>query len=118
VDLKLIPHKQCPECKARTIEDSCRSTHCNGQGFECRTFECGAVWKWSPNFERLENPTACPNKPEERLKKQKRLEAKTALKKFLKSLDVDESFKQHIWGGFYWMDPRDDSDLFHEEKRY
>ena len=94
--LELIKHENCPSCGAITVAESCRSRHCNGQGFEERQFACGCVYRWSPNGERLENPSKCPKSPEMVEIKRKQEIALKAIKEFMSSLDVDEDFKRDV----------------------
>ena len=85
MDLKFIPNKTCPTCNAITIAESCRHHHCNGQGFEERTFQCGCVISWRPNFDRLEVSTKCPNSSEVLKLKADRRALKNALLELIKS---------------------------------
>lgn len=95
MDLKLIPHKTCPTCHARVVAEECRSIHCNREGFEVRTFECGCVFAWCPNGSLLEQRNRCRKDPEEILFQQKRKQATEALLKFIEGLDVDKVWKDN-----------------------
>lgn len=54
----------CVECGAEvSAEKWSGRTHCNGQRFESRTFLCGRVIEWVPNFENFEVETYCKNTP-------------------------------------------------------
>lgn len=99
MDLKLIKETSCPHCNARTIAESCRSVHCNGQGFEERHFECGHILAWSPNAERLEVKAPCPKSKEEVAKKDSRVRASDLLLAFLAKLNVDEDWKRYVMRG-------------------
>lgn len=91
--LELIKDEVCPHCKAIVVAESCRSRHCNGQGFEERTFACGHVLEWSPNFEQLRIKTPCPNSEAEVKLAASRDVATTALLTFLRDLKVDNRWK-------------------------
>lgn len=97
MELKRIPHEVCPTCGARTVAESCPSIHCNGQGFENRIFACGAEWKWSPNFEHLDNPVACPKSPAEIARKKAADVVNDKLIDFLLTLDAPEEWKQRLF---------------------
>lgn len=96
MQLKLIPHETCPTCGAVTVQESCRGHHCNGQGFEHRSFACGCELRWSPNFERLEVNTPCPKHPDEKNKVQKRQAAREAIHALVDTLDVDDDWKARL----------------------
>ena len=96
MQLKLITNEFCPDCSAPVVAESCRHTHCNGQGFEERTFGCGCVLAWCPNFGLLEVKTKCPKNPDElaSINKQKKL-IQDIIDLILKS-NVDDQFKEKI----------------------
>jgi hypothetical protein len=94
--LQLIKDEVCPTCKSIVVAESCRSVHCNGQGFEERTFKCGCVLSWSPNGERLEIRKNCPNSQEEIKKKERRTTALKKLVEYIDQLDVDEDWKNQV----------------------
>jgi len=94
--LILIKDEVCPTCKSKVVAESCRNVHCNGQGFEIRTFECGCELSWCPNFGfngRLETKRACPKSAAEVEQKKKRSEAKVKLLQFIQELDVNDEMK-------------------------
>ncbi len=96
MELKLIKDQVCPCCGARTVAESCPYYHSSGDGFEQRTFECGAILSWSPNFDRLEQFKPCPKNPKEMLRTQQRRAANDALLAFIQTLpDVDEEWRKH-----------------------
>ena len=66
MNLKLIKDECCPTCGSKTVSESCRHTHCSGEGFEERTFACGCTLSWSPNFSRLEVTEECAEKIKQR----------------------------------------------------
>lgn len=73
--LELIKDEVCPTCKSSTVQESCYSKHCNGEGFEKRKFACGCVLSWCPNFSKLVTDVKCPKDPE-MLKRTKRRQEK------------------------------------------
>lgn len=91
--LELIKDEVCPHCKAFVVAESIRSRHCNGQGFEERTFNCGHVLAWSPNAERLEVKVPCPKSKAEVALASDRDRATIALLTFLRDLKVDDRWK-------------------------
>lgn len=94
MQLKLINATNCPNCLAETVSESCRSFHCNGEGFEERQFACGCVLAWSPNFSRLETKIKCSRHPDEIEKNNKRKRATNAVLEYIKLLDVDDDWKK------------------------
>lgn len=94
--LELIPHETCPTCAAITVAESCMHRHTCGEGFEERTFECGCVIAWSPNFSRLETKKPCPKLPAQREKVRKQVVAVKVLMTTIDDQDVDEEFKNRI----------------------
>ena len=103
MQLKLIKDTCCPNCGSETVAESCTHRHCNGQGFEVRTFKCGCELKWIPNFERLEIGRKCPKHPDEINFAEKRKVAKAKLLAFIKTLDVDDHFKKEPERGFSYI---------------
>lgn len=94
--LELIKDEVCPHCKSGIVAESCRNRHTNGQGFEERTFACGCVLSWSPNFNRLETRTPCPKHPDviEKFAKRKQLYSDFMI--FINQADVDDSFRESV----------------------
>ena len=102
MDLKLIPYKTCPTCNEITVAESCRNQHVNGQGFEERTFKCGCVISWSPNFERLETKTECPQHPKVVELRAGRKALKDQILALIASAAVDKKFKDSLTQSINW----------------
>lgn len=94
--LQLIKDETCPTCGGPTVTDHCHHTHCNGQGFEQRTFSCGCVLAWSPNFNKLEIYTSCPNHPDIVDREAKRKKLIEDLLTIIDASDVDDVFKKSV----------------------
>ena len=87
-----IDKKVC-DCGAKTVGETQTHKHTNGKYNETRTFECGAVLRFSPNFRKLHNCIECPNSKRRLKFKAKRAAAKIKLIDFIQGLDVDEKFQ-------------------------
>jgi len=99
MNLQQIEEKECPVCGSRTVAETKNRKHTNGYWNESRSFQCGAVMKFSPNFMRTEmcKYYQCPYKPEELEKKDKRKKATEKLINYIhKTLKVDEKFKDAL----------------------
>jgi hypothetical protein len=95
--LEHIKTKVCRECGAPVIAETKDLQHTNGQWNESRTFKCGAIIEYSPNFKSERDSTKCPRSPRAITKQMKRHISIQRLEKYIKKLDVDESFKVTIW---------------------
>ena len=96
MDLKLIKDKVCPTCGERVVSESIRSYHCNGQGFESRTFKCGCELNWSPNGERLEVAKGCPNSKEEKERKSRIEKVMAEIALIIDKSDLTEKEKSYV----------------------
>ncbi len=99
MNLQQIEDKECPICGSRAVYERKDQKHTNGYWNESRSFECGAMLKFSPNFMRTEmcKYHQCPYKPEELKKKDKREKATEKLINYIhKTLKVDEKFKDAL----------------------
>lgn len=96
MELLLIKHATCPDCGARTVEESCRHAHCNGQGFERRTFDCGCILAWSPNFGRLEVERSCPNSKSVLEENAERSDLEAKIMRTIRAASVSDQTK-HFW---------------------
>lgn len=99
MNLTLITDQSCPTCGSRTVMESVRTLHTNGQAFEIREFLCGCRLAWSPNFSRLEVQQRCPKDPDEVALNQKRAAARQAVIDFLPTLDVDAEWRMKVLEG-------------------
>jgi len=99
MNLQQIKDKNCPICGSRTVAETKDRKHTNGYWNESRSFGCGAVIKFSPNFMRTEmcEYHQCPYKPEVLEKTEKRKKATEKLINYIyKTLKVDENFKDAL----------------------
>jgi hypothetical protein len=58
--LRHIQEQECKVCGSPPVREEISGLHSNGQQLEHRTFKCGRVVSWVPNFERLEVVVTCP----------------------------------------------------------
>ena len=91
-----IKDDKCPTCDSHAVAETRRSRHCNGQWNESRSFKCGAILRWSPNFTSLHNCEPCPNGEQQIKFKKKRENAKNKLEIFVNKLNVDDLMKDKI----------------------
>lgn len=94
--IKRIDATICPTCKADVSSEKRECQHTNGYWNEYRTFTCGHVLHFSPNFKRVEVLTKCPNDVKEVTKREKREEALRKIKKYVNRLDVDDNWKDSV----------------------
>ncbi len=94
--LEHITHKICPTCGSHAISEEKDNQHCSGEWNESRRFKCGCIVKYSPNFRSESVSSECPKDPKEVEKSEKRKLAKGKLRKYIKRLDVDDSFKNRL----------------------
>lgn len=96
MQLKLIKDEVCPNCQSDVVAESCRNHHVNGQGFEERTFRCGCILSWSPNFNRLQVKRGCPESPKEIEKKKAERNLLNQIKDLIQKSNVDDDFKRNL----------------------
>lgn len=87
----------CPVCSSLAIKDECdQRTHCNGGKWEIRTFGCGLVLKYIPNFRKIETSGECTNSKEYKAKKEtKEREIKT-LRKWIDENVSDKDLRSTV----------------------
>lgn len=91
-----IPQTTCPDCGGIVVSSSKTNQHCNGHWNEEVKFKCGAVFKFSPNLMQVEQYKPCSQTIEQKNVKDKRKVALNKLKKYIKALDVDATFKDTL----------------------
>jgi hypothetical protein len=91
--LKHLMEEKCPDCGAETQGLAVTGTHTCGEQFESRTYKCGRVDEWTPNFSRMENKHPCKRTPQYNALEEKREAALVKLREFIKELDVDDAYK-------------------------
>jgi len=64
MQIKHLRQERCPFCNRPTKGIEITGTHCNGQQFETRTYECGLKLEWSPNYKCEQTMKPCPKDPE------------------------------------------------------
>lgn len=94
--LKHIKAENCPSCLAPTVSESCHNYHCNGQGFEERSFKCGCTIAWSPNFEQIVVKKQCSNSEESKRTLQLRNDLVKQLQNVINESKADDDFKRRI----------------------
>jgi hypothetical protein len=91
-----IKETKCPDCGCSEIKSEKREAlHTNGYWNEYREFDCGLRLHFSPNYMKTSQAKlySCSKSKSALAKKQKRAEAVQRLNKYIKRLDVDDSFK-------------------------
>lgn len=96
MNLKHLKEERCPTCGNPTKGIAVTATHCNGQQFESRTYECGHEVKWVPNFDRMEVARRCPKDPEEVASKEGERKACAELLGIIERKKWPESFKKAL----------------------
>src|SRR5690348_16476697 len=107
MDLQFIKTTACPiRGDSRVINESVEMNsfnnevraHVNGGHWEKRTFACGQQMEYIPNFndDRLSNYHICKNDPNLIEKKRLRQEAVDQTQAFIKTLNVDDNFKERL----------------------
>jgi hypothetical protein len=96
MQLNNINDELCSTCNAQIVAETKRNRHCNGQWNESRSFECGAILRWSPNFSSLHDCSPCPNSKDQIKFKKRRVNAKVKLEIFVNNLSVDDHMKDRI----------------------
>lgn len=91
-----IEEEACCVCNARVEMEKQSSLHCNGQWNETRSFECGRVVHYSPNFRAIEVQKECPKHPTILDIERKRKEAVSKLVDYIDNMDCDAQFKLYI----------------------
>jgi len=93
MNIRHITTAACPHCSARVRGEAVEGTHTNGQQFETRTFECGHIVAYVPNFRAEQVKYECP-KSEARIDRlAKRQKIANKLIKLLEDSDADAKFK-------------------------
>lgn len=87
-----LNYKSCPTCGSRVQYEEQNNRHCNGEWNEKIKFDCGHAILYSPNFRCEREYAPCPDDKQEVLRAEKRKLAHIKLTKYIKKLDVDESF--------------------------
>ena len=103
MQLEHIKEEKCLVCGSEVVAEQRRNLHTNGLYNEFRTFKCGKVLHFSPNFERVVTTFDCPNTLEETKKREKREKAKLVLYKFIEKLDIDDDFRQELLDHFRFI---------------
>ncbi|RLI63945.1 MAG: hypothetical protein DRO67_04890 [Candidatus Asgardarchaeum californiense] len=97
MELKYIKENSCSECGAMIVRESRNPhSHCNGTTRETRTFACGRVVSYSPNFERVEVDTVCPNSDKMKRREKLRCSLIEKLTDIVEKSKVDADFKRKI----------------------
>lgn len=95
MNLRHIKQDVCPDCGSPIFSESREPrNHSNGDSFETRTFACGRILEWSPNFQKLLTRGKCTKCPAFKQEEEKRKAAAEAIKEFILKLDVDEIYKK------------------------
>ncbi len=96
MEIKHIEEKVCAICKAEIISENIAGQHCNGEWNEYREFACGSILHYSPNFKAVVMHKICPEYPAIRNANRKLRKGIKELQEFMKTIDVEERFKQSI----------------------
>jgi len=94
--LEHITYNICPTCGSSPVYEEKDNQHCSGEWNETRKFKCGCRVKYSPNFSSETIASKCPKSPDVLERAAKRKLAREKLKKYIKKLDVDDSFKDNL----------------------
>jgi len=94
--LQKIIEEVCPICGSYIVTETRKNKHTNGYWNESRTFNCGAMLKFSPNFmkTKMSEYHNCPNDPVEVKKLKKRESASKRLISFIQKMKIDKEFKE------------------------
>lgn len=96
MEMHHLKDEQCYECGSRTVGLTQTDQHTNGMWNETRKYACGLHLRFSPNFKRVETIDRCPKDQEEQQMHAKRLKAKNTIAAMVRTLDVDNGFKQSV----------------------
>lgn len=96
MNLYHLKQEVCDVCGSRITHESQTNKHTNGQYNESRTFECGKVIKWSPNFNCIIITTECPKHPTVVVINNNRSIAYNKLIRYISRLNVDDDYKEKI----------------------
>lgn len=97
MQLKHITDEVCPTCGSEaTSENREVGYHVNGTRLESRKFACGCRLAYVPNYEEVQVTDLCSNGDAQKDKRRKRQAATEAIIKLLRSMDVDEKYRDAI----------------------
>ncbi|RXZ78100.1 hypothetical protein EBB07_29030 [Paenibacillaceae bacterium] len=112
MNFRFIKEKCCPICaEATIIKEELDifhgkvNQHCNGGQWEKRTFLCGQMIEFIPNFDRseLSKYYVCRNNLEYMERQNKRKVAKDELLLYIDTLEVDDDFKSSLKDGHFYL---------------
>jgi hypothetical protein len=96
MDFKHILDTCCRVCDSGIQAAEIYSKHTNGFWNEKKTFKCGAVIRWSPNFMSEYENKACPFSIEVVEAKAKIEKARAKLIKYFKRLDIPDKLQKDL----------------------
>jgi len=94
VNLQHIKEETCSDCGARVIAEEQKSRHSNGEWFEGRSYECGKVIRYIPDFSRTQESYPC-TRAAKYIEEQEKLEAaKDKIMEFAEKELTEVQFKR------------------------
>jgi hypothetical protein len=91
-----IKQDTCYFCGSRTVRETQRNQHTNGEWNETREYECGSIVIYSPNFRQQKVSMLCPNHPEKLAERKRRKKILKSINKLVDESNVDIEFKNQI----------------------
>lgn len=81
--LEKITDLTCPDCNAKMTSERREQKHCNGYWNEYRSFDCGKILYFSPNFMSIKEYAKCANTKEAKKERHDLKVAKEKISKYL-----------------------------------